>query len=220
VDPLAPVPLREQVLEGVRQSLVRLRVRQVTLLQLHNGVTDRNGDEPASLSAEAILEPGGVAEALTIAREKGLARFIGLTGTGSPEALRRVVLSGRFDTIQVPYNRLNPSAGRVMEKDFSEMNYGNILADCQGLEMGAFAIRVLAGGALLGLPPSPHTRKTPYFPIELYKRDAANARSLGPAEDTGVRVRKALEFAWSHPAIHSAILGFADPHQVETAALD
>ena len=46
------------------------------------------------------------------------------------------------------------------------------------MRMGVFAIRVFAGGALLGQPPSAHTLKTPYFPLALYERDAERARQL------------------------------------------
>ena len=47
-----------------------------------------------------------------------------------------------------------------------------------GLEMGVLAIRVLAGGALAGNPPSPHTLKTPFFPLALYERDRKRAARL------------------------------------------
>ena len=38
------------------------------------------------------------------------------------------------------------------------------------MRMGVFAIRVFAGGALLGQEASAHTLKTPYFPLALYER--------------------------------------------------
>src|SRR4029079_2128414 len=101
----------------------------------------------------------------------GLVRFVGLTGTGQPDAMREVVRSGEFDTLQVPYHLLNPSAGRDVPTDFGEMHYGNIIADCAEQRMGAFAIRVFAGGALVDRPPSAHTLKTPFFPLPLYERD-------------------------------------------------
>ena len=37
---------------------------------------------------------------------------------------------------------------------------------------------VLAGGALMGNPPSPHTFKTPFFPLDLYQRDVANGKKV------------------------------------------
>src|SRR5207248_2350708 len=59
--------------------------------------------------------------------------------------------------------------------DFAGTNYGNIIADCAEMQMGVFAIRVFAGGALLGQEPSAHTLKTPFFPLPLYERDRQRA---------------------------------------------
>src|SRR5439155_24055246 len=100
-----------------------------------------------------------------------LALPLGLTGIGQPDAMREVVRSGVFETMQVPYHLLNSSAGRVIPGSFAETNYGNIIAECAQQKMGVLAIRVLAGGALAGNAPSPHTLKTPFFPLELYERD-------------------------------------------------
>jgi hypothetical protein len=50
-----------------------------------------------------------------------------------------------------------------MPADFVETDYGNILADCAAQHMGVFAIRVFAGGALVGRPPSLYTHRTPFF---------------------------------------------------------
>jgi hypothetical protein len=73
--------------------------------------------------------------------------------------------------MQVPFHLLNPSAGHAVPDDYEETNYGEIIADCAAANMGVLAIRVLAGGALAGSPPSPHTFKTPFFPLALYERD-------------------------------------------------
>lgn len=198
---------------SIEESLVRLRRSNVSLVQLHNGLTHRAGDEPASLSGDDVLRNGGVADALDKLRDAGLVRLIGLTGTGHAEALRAVVRSDRFDSLQVPFNRLNPSAGSFDPPSAGDPDYGNIIADCVARRMGVFAIRVFAGGALLGQPPSAHTLKTPYFPIAQYERDAARAEELrdgGPNE--------AIRFALDHPGVSSALIGFGSPDQVASAA--
>jgi aryl-alcohol dehydrogenase-like predicted oxidoreductase len=74
-----------------------------------------------------------------------------------------------------------------------------------------FAIRVFAGGALLGRPPSAHTLKTPYFPLAVYERDAARAAALGADAAAAVR------FALAHPAVCSAVIGFGAPADVDAA---
>jgi aryl-alcohol dehydrogenase-like predicted oxidoreductase len=206
-----------QVTRGIDESLKRLQLPAVTLLQLHNGITNQRGDEPFSVSPDDVLSTNGILEALNQVRKRGLTRHIGLTGTGHPEALRRVIQSGAFETIQLPYSVLNPSAGLLMPADFCDRNYGNILEDCEHAKMGVFAIRVFAGGALLGQPPSAHTLTTPFFPLALYERDAAQAREI--SQRLGIRdlTGYSLRFSLSHPAVHSAIIGFGTPEHVDSA---
>lgn len=202
----------QAILRSVRDSLARLRLPRVTLLQLHNGITTTRGAEANAVTPADVLRPGGVLAALERARADGLARFIGLTGTGHPAALREVIRSGAFDTVQSPYNLLNPSAGAAGVLAAGDTDYGNVFADCAAAGMGVFAIRVYAGGALLGRPPGAHTLKTPYFPLALYERDAARAAALRADAPT------ALRFALAHPAVTAAIIGFGAPADVDEAA--
>jgi aryl-alcohol dehydrogenase-like predicted oxidoreductase len=199
--------------------LERLRLPRVTLLQLHNSVTRNRGDEPTSLTPGDVLGRGGVLEAFQELRDEGLALHLGLTGIGQPTSLREVIRSGQFVTIQTPYHLLNPSAGRDMPEDFPETNYGNIIADCARAGMGVLAIRVFAGGALLGNPPSPHTFKTPFFPLDLYRRDEARARRLAEMLGPERRLsREAIRFSLAHPQVHAALLGFRALEEIDEAA--
>lgn len=209
----------ECVRESVSESLRRLRVPQVTLLQLHNGITPGRGDEPASVTPGDILGPGGVLDAFRRVQASGMVRDLGLTGTGHPDAIREVVQSGGFDTIQVPYNLLNPSAGTSAPVAVGEVDYGTVIADCAAAGMGVFAIRVFAGGALLGRPPGAHTLTTPYFPLALYQRDAARAQRFSEfVADRMAVAELAVRFALSHPAVTSAIIGFGSPDHVDEVA--
>jgi aryl-alcohol dehydrogenase-like predicted oxidoreductase len=129
-----------------------------------------------------------------------------------------VIRSGRFATLQIPYNILNPSAGQTMPPDFAETNYGNVIADCAEMRMGVFAIRVLAGGALAGNPPSAHTLKTPFFPLALYERDVERAKQIARELPEGVSTKEvAIRFALAHPAVSAAIIGFGEPAHVDEA---
>ncbi|MFO0760060.1 MAG: aldo/keto reductase [Byssovorax sp.] len=226
--------LADAVVASVRRSLDRLRLPRVALLQLHNALTVRRGDEPTSLTPSDVLGPSGVLEGLERVRDLGWADWIGLTGIGQPVAQREVIASGRFQTLQVPYNLLNPSAGSEVPSDFAEANYGGVMNDCRALNMGVFAIRVFAGGALAGLPPSDYTYRTRFFPLDLYHRDQARAAALA-AELTGdtagsteagdvdasdsarVLRRAALRFSLAHPSVSSAILGLNAIEQVDEA---
>jgi aryl-alcohol dehydrogenase-like predicted oxidoreductase len=206
------------VRRSVAASLTRLRLPRLTLLQLHNSITVRRNDEPTSITPADVLGPGGVAEVFAQLRAEGLATHVGLTGIGQPVALREVIRSGHFETMQIPYHVLNSSAGREVPADFAETNYGNVIADCAQAEMGVLAIRVLAGGALAGNPPSPHTLKTPFFPLDLYQRDQQRAARLqeilGPTRPLPA---EAIRFAVAHPQISSALIGFAQTSQIDEA---
>src|SRR5581483_4415217 len=204
------------VRRSVEESLQRLRVPRVALLQLHNGITAGRGDEPASITPADVLAPGGVLEAFRQVRAAGLVAHLGLTGTGHPGAMRQVIRSGAFDTLQVPFNILNPSAGAPDAAPDGETDYGNVMADCAAAGMGVFAIRVFAGGALLGQPPSAHTLKTPYFPLALYEEDRQRAAALAARHGPGVPLKEiALRFALGGPPPHVALIGLASPDQVE-----
>lgn len=210
--------IRGAVRQSVEGSLKRLRLSRLTLLQLHNSITPRRGDEPTSLTPEDVLGSGGVVDAFEELREAGLVSHIGLTGIGHPASLAKVVCSNRFETMQVPYHLLNPSAGLDMPEIFSETNYGNIIATCAEMQMGVMAIRVLAGGALADNPPSPHTFKTQFFPLALYERDRQRANrireALGPARHLP---QEAIRFALVHSQISSAIIGFGAVSQIDEA---
>jgi aryl-alcohol dehydrogenase-like predicted oxidoreductase len=209
----------EAVRRSVEESLSRLGVSSVALLQLHNGITARRGDEPTSIMPADVLGRGGVLEAFAGLRADGLVRHVGLTGTGQPAALREVVRSGAFDAVQVPYHLLNPSAGRALPAGFPETDFGNIIADCAAERMGVLAIRVYAAGALLGQAPSAHTHRTPFFPLALYERDRRRARRAAALVGGEAALKEAaLRFVLSHPSIHAAIVGFGSPDHVDEAA--
>ncbi len=208
-------PISDFIRRSVEESLQRSKVSSVTLLQLHNGITAGRGEEPASITPDEILARGGVADTFDRLRDEGLILHTGLTGTGQPSAMKTVIRSGRFDTVQTPYNALNPSAGTMSPVRDGDTDYGNILADCAELRMGVFAIRVFAAGALLGQVPSAHTLKTLYFPLELYQRDAARAEQLRVELGDGESMTEfAVRFALSHSAVSSAIIGFGSPWHV------
>ena len=204
----------DHVRRSVEESLTRLRLPRVTLLQLHNGITQNRGDEPAAITPADVLR---IAEAMAQVRDAGLVQHVGLTGTGQPEAMREVVRSGAFDTVQVPFNVLNPSAGGPAVE--GETDYGDIITDCAAQQMGVFAIRVFAGGALLDQVPSAHTLKTPYFPLALYERDLARAEEIRRRVAGRIPMGElAVRFVLMHPSVTAAIIGFGSPGHVDEIA--
>jgi aryl-alcohol dehydrogenase-like predicted oxidoreductase len=210
--------IAQAVRQSVLASLRRLRLPRITLLQVHNSITSIVGAEPTSLTPEIVLGAGGLLEEMLRLKREGLVAHLGLTGLGEPAALRQVIASGAFATIQIPYHLLNPSAGRDVGANFPETNYGNLISDCAASGLGDFAIRVLAGGALAGRPPSPHTLKTPFFPLALYEADCRRADELAKRLPPALsREEAAVRFAISHPGVTSVIIGLGSPAEVADA---
>jgi aryl-alcohol dehydrogenase-like predicted oxidoreductase len=215
--------VRTHVRRSVEQSLGRLGLDRVALLQLHNSVTPRRGDEPTSIMPADVLGRGGVLDAFRELRDEGRAAHIGLTGLGDPVALREVIRSGAFETVQAPYHFLNASAGRAAAARAGDADHGEVFVEARAQSMGCFAIRVFAGGALAGRPPSEHTHRTRFFPLELYRRDEARAARLQARLGAALRGRftslkeLALRFALSHEAVSAAIVGFAAVDEVREA---
>ena len=210
--------IKTAVRKSVEGSLARLGVSRVTLLQLHNAITDRRGDEATSITPQDVLGKDGVLESLMQLRGEGLCEFVGLTAVGQANPLRTVVASGGFDTMQVPYNLLNPSAGFDLPGGFPETNYGNVISLAREQQMGVFVIRVFAAGALLNQEPSPYTAASKFFTLDLYRRDRDRAQqlrdSLGSVSDLK---ELSIRFALQHPCVHSAIIGFSLPQHVDEA---
>ncbi|MBM82188.1 MAG: hypothetical protein CMJ78_16600 [Planctomycetaceae bacterium] len=202
---------------SVAESLERLNIERLALLQLHNSITSSRGDEPTSLTPTDTLGP--VLQTFQKLRDQGLVQNLGLTAIGQPESMKQVINSREFATIQVPYNLLNPSAGQEMPADFDETNYGNVIQSAFEQDMGVFAIRVFAGGALCGNAPAKHTYKTKFFPLDLYERDRGRADTM--AEELGSQdelMQSATRFVLNDNRLSAAIIGFSDPAHVDAAA--
>ena len=84
--------------DDLQRSLDRLRLDHVDLWQMH-GLTSPAGWERA-------MGPGGTLEAFVEARDKGLVRFLGVTGHGlkAPAMHLRSLERFDFDAVLVPYN--------------------------------------------------------------------------------------------------------------------
>lgn len=218
VDLTATSDLRQSVLASVQQSLARLKRSRITLLQIHNSITLNRNDQPTSITPDDVLGPRGILEGMHEARDAGWIEHFGLTGIGEADALRTVMQSREFAAIQAPVHLLNPSALRETPPALCDPDYGGFLRTAHELGMGIFAIRVFAAGALLSAEPSAHTFKTPFFPLDLYRRDEVRTRKLTAYYGSALNVREmALRYVLSQPEISSAIIGFGEIEHVQEA---
>ena len=83
-------------------------------------------------------------------RQQGKTRFLGITAVGDTAALHQVIDSRAFDSAQVAYNMLNPSAAEALPANYPAQDYGRLFDHTKAAGTGVVGIRVLAGGALSG----------------------------------------------------------------------
>jgi aryl-alcohol dehydrogenase-like predicted oxidoreductase len=193
---------------SVEGSLRRLGVNSVALLQLHNSVTRQRGDQPTSITPEDVLRADGVLAAFEQLRREGLVQHFGLTGLGDAESLEKVLRAEAWATMQVNLNLCDSQSALTQAR-----------LERAGWTPALLAIRVFAGGALAGKPPSAHTLTTKFFPLAGYERDlrrAAAMRLLLPADLS--LPEAAVRFAVHHARVTSAIIGFGSPEEVADAA--
>jgi L-galactose dehydrogenase/L-glyceraldehyde 3-phosphate reductase len=209
--------IADAVARSLEGSLTRLRRDQVEIFHLHNAITEAGGGE--TLSVQQVL--GEVVPAFERLRQQGKIRFLGLTAIGDTAALYRVI--GAFDSAQVVYNMLNPSAGTELPPNYPAQDYGRLFEHTRQAGVGVVGIRVLAGGALSGSTERHPIASPPPDPIGSavsYEADVARARRLMPIVQEGFAAsltEAATRFAISHPAIGTILVGMAVPHQFENA---
>ena len=120
---------KEGAAAELRRSLERLRVDSFDLFQLHAVKTMEELDQ--------VTAPGGALEAVIEARERGLTRYIGITGHGvdAPavylEALRRF----DFDTVLFPLNFVQYANATYRQ------NAQELIRQCAAHDVGTLVIK-------------------------------------------------------------------------------
>jgi aryl-alcohol dehydrogenase-like predicted oxidoreductase len=156
-------------------------------------------------------------------REQGKTRFLGITAVGETAALLRVIDSGSFQSAQVSYNMLNPSAGMAVPEKYPAQDYGRLLDHAMAAGVGVIGIRALAGGALTGTAARHPIASPPPEPIGSalrYEDDLGRARRLAAlvAEGHAVSLAEAAtRFVIANPAISTMLVGMATEAEFEQA---
>lgn len=101
-------------MKNLKESLATLQVDYIDLWQMH-GLTNPQGWEKA-------MGPGGTLEAFIEAREKGLVKFLGVTGHGMkvPKVHLQSLERFNFDSVMLPYNYIQMQNSRYA-KEFNEL---------------------------------------------------------------------------------------------------
>jgi L-galactose dehydrogenase/L-glyceraldehyde 3-phosphate reductase len=156
-------------------------------------------------------------------RDQGKTRFLGITAIGDTKALQAVIDSRQFDSAQVSYNMLNPSASAPLPPNYPAQDYERLFERTKAAGVGVVGIRVLAGGALSGSADRHPIASPPPAPIgsaASYEADLVRARRLMPLVTEGYAAdlpEAATRFSISHPAMGVILVGIATPDQFEHA---
>jgi len=213
---LADIP--GEVERSVHESLQRLKRDSVDLLQLHNQIGAKTGSGTlGAVSIDDVLKKGGVADALERMREQGLTRLIGLTALGEAPAIIRALDTGRFDSAQVYYNLLNPSAARAMPAGWAGHDFSGVCAACQRHDVAMMNIRVFASGVLA--TDERHGREIALTENSELDVETTRARAALAAlgQSYGTRAQAALRFSLANPDLACVVIGLAEPSHLEEA---
>jgi len=211
--------IADAVAASLENSLARLQRDGVDIFYLHNAISEAGGGE--TLSVAQVL--GEVVPAFERLRRQGKTRFLGLTAIGETAALQRVIDARAFDSAQVVYNMLNPSAAVAVPANYPAQDYGRLFDHTIAAGVGVVGIRVLAGGALSGSAerhPIAGPAPEPIGSAMSYEADVARAQRLIALVKEGWAAsltEAATRFAISHPAMGTILVGMATPQQFEDA---
>ncbi len=211
--------IADTITTSLEGSLARLRLDRVDIFHLHNPITETGGG--SALSVRQVLDD--VVPAFERLRRQDKIRFPGITALGDTTALHQVIDANAFDSAQVVYNMLNPSAAEELPANYPARDYGRLFDHTRAAGVGVVGIRVLAGGALSGSAerhPIAGPAPEPIGSAMNYDADIDRARRLLPLVKEGFAAtltEAATRFALSHPAMGTLLVGMATPQQFEDA---
>ncbi len=208
------------VARSLTQSLKRLAMERVDLLQLHNRIESARGG--GALSLGDVLNE--VVPAVQKLRQQGKVGFCGITALGQTPALHQAIDSGTIDTAQVCYNLLNPSAGFAVPKGFPAQDFGGLLDRTRERRVGVIVIRALAAGAVSGVEARHPVAVPSVDPIATapdYRTDVSRAQRLEALVregHVGNLIEASIRLAVSSDAVSTVLVGYSSLEHLEAAA--
>jgi predicted aldo/keto reductase-like oxidoreductase len=135
-------------LAHLHETLGNMRTDHLDLWQVH--------DVRKSSDIEEIFASGGAMEAFVEAKERGLVRFLGVTGHHDPDVIRACIERFPFDTVLFPVNPAEPAHRSFI---------GGVLHQAQQREMGIIGMKVYFRGLAARIPG--HGGMEPYLRFAL-----------------------------------------------------
>jgi L-galactose dehydrogenase/L-glyceraldehyde 3-phosphate reductase len=128
-----------------------------------------------------------------------------------------VIGSKRFDSAQVYYNLLNPSAGRSMPQAWTGQNMGGIIDACRANGVAVMAIRIFAAGVIA--TDERTGRESVLTTGTSVAEDERKSKAVFAAigADEGTRAQVALRFVLANPDVSGAVIGSAELQHIDEA---
>lgn len=214
------------VVRSCEASLRRLGVDHLDVFQIHNGPSASDpgldGKVYTQLASEDFLRAGGAIEGIERLRRDGKIRFAGFICRGDDgDEVRRMLDTGVFALINVPYTLLNPTAGMQKPAGFPGKDFGNVISAAHGRGAGSAIYAPLAGGwlsdaALRGEQRHPLARAADPQSQNARKNLARAEAVKFLADENGISLAQAAyRFILSNPMVTTTLGGFSSIAQME-----
>jgi aryl-alcohol dehydrogenase-like predicted oxidoreductase len=126
---------KDGALAHLHETLTNMKTDHLDLWQVHDVRTDEEVEE--------IFGPRGALEAFREARDKGLVRFMGVTGHHDPLITERCIEMFDFDTVLIPVNPAEP---------FYKSYIDTVIPPASQKGMGIIAMKVYFRGVASRIP--------------------------------------------------------------------
>ena len=121
---------KDVAMQQLEESLRRLQTDHVDLWQIHEVIYENDPD--------LIFAPGGVAEALLLAKQQGKVRAVGFTGHKDPSIhLKMLSHDFPFDTVQMP--------AELPRRDLSELRAAEVLPEATKRGIAVLGMKSMGG---------------------------------------------------------------------------
>jgi aryl-alcohol dehydrogenase-like predicted oxidoreductase len=126
---------KQGALTHLKETLRNMKTDHLDLWQVHDVRTEDDIEE--------IFGPAGALQAFVEAKEKGLTRFIGVTGHHNPHIVIKCIELFDFDTVLLPVNPAEPFYKSFLDK---------VIPIAQKKQMGIIGMKVYLRGLAAELP--------------------------------------------------------------------
>ena len=211
-------------------SLRRLGADYLDVMQIHNGPSKIDpkleGKVYAQLQIDHYLGVGGAIEGVRRLLDAGKVRYAGFICRGNDaEEVTRILDTGLFKLINVPYTLLNPTAG-IAKPDGLKVgkDFGREIDLARERKASAAVYAPLASGALsddaLAAKPrhSLARQEDPHSEAAERNREKARALKFLSSENGISLAQAAFRFILMHPGVATALGGFSSQGQLEEIA--